>query len=103
MDVLGDQSRDHVHDVVPVVTEGAQSLHGPPGLGWIIGEELVRNDLVHRYVQSWAERLAVDGHLVTALERVCEFAVERLDQQHAIVLAIWVYQLEVDLHAGTVP
>jgi hypothetical protein len=50
----------------PVVAEDAEPLHRLPCLGRVIGQQLVRDNLVHRDVQPRAERLTVDGHLFIA-------------------------------------
>jgi hypothetical protein len=49
--------------------------------GRLIGQQLVRDNLTHRDMQPGAGRLAVDGHLFIAAERVAEFRVLRPDQE----------------------
>jgi hypothetical protein len=80
-DVVAHQRRDHVHDVVPVAGQAAEALNRLPGLRRIVGKQLVRDNLVHRYVQPRVDRLAVDEHVFIAAERICGFCVLRLDQQ----------------------
>ncbi len=84
--VVADHGCDHVHDVVPVVAEGGEPLHRLPCPGRVIGQQLARDNLVHRDVQPRAERLTVDDHLFIAAERVFEFCVLRLDQEREFVL-----------------
>ncbi len=54
--------------------------------GRVIGQQLARDNLVHRDVQPWAERLTTGDHLFIAAQRVFEFGVPRLDQEREFVL-----------------
>jgi hypothetical protein len=96
VDVLGDERGDHVHDVVPVIAQPVQALNRVPCPGRVVGQQLVRHDLVHCYVQPRVDGLAIDDHIFIAAQRVCEFRMLRLDQERALVLVAWVQQLEIE-------
>jgi hypothetical protein len=92
-----------VRDVVPVVAKADEPLNRLPRRGRVIGQQLVRDGLGHRYVQPRAERLAVDGHVLVAVERVFEFCVLRLDEEREFVLVVRIQQFEVEPLVGAVP
>jgi len=103
MDVVAYQGGDHVRDVVPVIAEACQPLNRLPCLGWVVSQQLIRDDLVHRDVQPRAERLAVGSHLLIALKRIFEFCVLRLEQEGEFVLVVRIQQFEVESLVGAVP
>jgi len=49
-----------VHDVVPVVAQGAEPLNRLPRLGRVVGQQLVGDNLVQRDAQPRAERLTAE-------------------------------------------
>src|SRR5262249_17740390 len=96
VDVLGNQRGNHVHDVVPVITAPGEPLNRLPGLGRVIGQQLVRHHLVHRHVQPRVDGLAIDDHVVFTLEGISELRVERLKEQRALVRIARVQQLQIE-------
>ena len=92
-----------MHDIVPVIAEASEPLNRLPCLGRVAGQQLVRDDLVHRYVQPRAERLTAGDYLFVAPERISELCVLRLDQERQFVLVVRIQQFEVESLVGAMP
>jgi hypothetical protein len=68
---------------VPVIAEAGQPLNRLPCLGRVLSQQLIGDNLVQRYVQPRAERLAAHRYLFTGPERIVEFCVLGLDEKLA--------------------
>src|SRR5258706_11169426 len=103
MDIVAYQSRDHVHDVMPVIAEASEPLNRLPRLGWVVSQQLIRDHLMHHYVQPWVERLAARDHLLFTPEGIFELGMLRLDQESEFVLVRGIQQFEIESLVGAVP
>jgi hypothetical protein len=86
VDVVADQAGDHVHDVVPVVTEAGEPPDGLPGLRRGVAQQLIGDDLVQHDVQPRVDWLTGHDNLFIAIEGICPFGMHGLKQDCAVVL-----------------
>jgi hypothetical protein len=72
---------------------GRPAAEPSASLGRVVGQQLARDNVVHRNVQPGAERLTVSDHLFIAAQRVFESCVLSLDQECELVLVRGIQQV----------
>ena len=97
VDVVGHDGREHVQHLVTFVTSVEQPRRGLPDLRRIVSPKLVGDDLVHRYVERGADRVALQMDLGQAgVDGAVKFGVLSQDQNSPVVRIVGVQEREVD-------
>ena len=93
----GDDGTQHVQHLVALVAGSGQPLGRLPHLGWVVGPELVGDDLVHGNVQSGVHGLVSSPDFAEAgTEGLLQLRVLSLDQCPTLVFVGGVEKCQVD-------